>query len=473
MHVLEILEEVNADNGKLYKIEVLKKYKELDINAELKRILLLAYSPNIIFNIKIIPDYRQNSSHYSLEDGINLLKDLANRIYTGNEAIEKVRDYLSNTTEQNAEVIKRTLLKDLRANFSASTINKVFKGLIPVVPYMGAKVYSEKNVRDMFKNDKVIAQIKMDGRYINIIVNNGEVDMISRQGKSSFIPSTKLIEDAKNISKQFGMVGRENIVLNGELMLDGFTNRYEANGIISSIIKIHENESLGKDVSKDKAKLQKKHNISYEEAIDKVYMTVWDYILFEKYQYALPWDEVYVQRLNQLKSNIANSAKNNRIRLIKSKVVDNYEEAMTYFKEVIAVGEEGLILKNARNIWKDGKSLQVKMKVLFTVDLRVTDFIVGNGKFKDTLGALECQSADGKIKITASGFKDDVRDEIWNNKENYINKIVEIQCNGISRDVDMNYSLQHPVFKGFHVDKDVADDLQAIIDNQDMVLGLK
>jgi DNA ligase-1 len=198
---------------------------------------------------------------------------------------------------------------------------------------------------------------------------------------------------------------------------------------------------------------------------------VWDFLPYSYYEKGKEYKTEYIYRLKYLKESIKHIG-DGSIRLIKSKVVNCYTDCMEYFQQVLNIGEEGLILKLPTNTWKDGKSQQVKMKLLFTVDLKLTGYINGNGKFENTLGSIIAESGDGVIKISASGFSDDLRDEIWSNKDKYMGKIVEIQCNAISRDFEQNWSLQHPVFKGFHVDKNEADSLQDIINNQNMILGL-
>ena len=65
------------------------------------------------------------------------------------------------------------------------------------------------------------------------------------------------------------------------------------------------------------------------------------------------------------------------------------------------------------------------------------------------------------IKITGGKF---------NKKQG---KIIEVKCNGISQDVNGNYSLLHPVFNRFRDDeKTEADNIGEIILNDNMTKGI-
>lgn len=106
-----------------------------------KDILILAYHPQIRFNLKpFSPNenkYLQSSSrHY--DSMFELLNDLHNRIITGDDARSSYLSFINNekTSQFEIELLNNILDKDLKAGISTSTINKVFKKLIPDVPYM-------------------------------------------------------------------------------------------------------------------------------------------------------------------------------------------------------------------------------------------------------------------------------------------------------------------------------------------------
>ena len=133
-------------------------------------------------------------------------------------------------------------------------------------------------------------------------------------------------------------------------------------------------------------------------------------------------------------------------------------------------------MKSPLAIWRDGKKEnQWKVKPEMTVDLIITDFKRGNigTKYENSLGSFICESSDGILKTDPSGIDDETRDKVWNNKEFYLGKIIEVKCNGISQDVNGNYSLLHPVFNRFRDDeKTEADNIGEIILNDNMTKGI-
>jgi len=479
-NILSILNEIQNDGGKHYKLDVMRKHQD---NELLKQVFVMAYSPNIVYYIKDLPaplndDRSQRTIYQPLYDVLRILEEISHREITGSVAKTKLINAMSYMTSDDDEVIRRIVARDLRCGISENSINKVFPYLIPATPYMGAVGFDEKKARKLFANGgKCESDVKMDGRYVNTIflLEERTFNMMSRQGKNSLINSKSLQEGVIEFIHTLESVGdraqRQDYVLNGELMMEG-VSRYEANGIIASLIKIGEKELDGDDVSKDKLKFCKEHTMTYEEACEKVYITIWDYLPYHIYAKGDTWKVPRHERLNTL-IEAMEFFKQDKVRLIEHKIVSTYEDAIAHFNELVNRGEEGTILKSLLGFWEDKKPVhQIKMKLEMTVDMKIAGFNEGNGKYVGMLGSLICESSDGLVKADPYAFSDTQRQEIWDNKDKYLNTIVEVKCNGLSSDRDGNYSLLHPVFKTFRDDTTV-DDLQSIKDNQDMVMGLK
>jgi len=471
MNILDILNIISEENSKNKKIELIKKYKS---NKLFIRVLKLAYDPNYIYRIKDVDIDIKSTGEYELLNGLDLLEDISNRKYVGNKAIDQVRYMLAKLDHDDEVVIKRILDRNLKLDCNISTINKAIPNLIPVTPYMGAVTFDKEKILNVIKdNDMVEVDVKMDGRYVNIIVHDNIVEMVSRQGKPSFINNKKLINTAKYTAIYLAKNNNidDGIVFNGELMLEGYS-RYEANGILNSIIKITEKELAGENIEKDLEKFKKKHG-DFEKIVDKVYVTVWDFLPYKFYKENKPWKKIRKKRLEILEKSMP--VLTDVIRLVEYKFLHSYKGIMTYFKELLNKGEEGVIVKSLKGIWENKKPVyQIKMKLEFTINLKIVGFNPGKKgtKYANTLGSLQCESSDGLLKADASGIKDDKRDLIWNSRDELLNSIVEIKCNGLSQDKEGNYSLLHPVYKILRDDSD-ADSLEDIINNQNMVLGLK
>ena len=122
-------------------------------------------------------------------------------------------------------------------------------------------------------------------------------------------------------------------------------------------------------------------------------------------------------------------------------------------------GQEGTILKDKTVGWSNSRSkLTVKFKEIKDIDLRVIGWNEGTGKNKGLLGALVCETEDGKIKVkVGTGFSDEQR-KIYT-KDFVLGKIVELEYNmrissGGDRDHD---SLFLPRFIELREDKDIAN----------------
>lgn len=464
--ILLILEKLAADNGKIYKENVLNKYKDHETFQE---VLRLAYSPTIQFYIKKVPDYNKDVERITLAEALRGIESvLHTRKKTGNEAIRFLTTILSSLSDRNAEVLKRVIDKDLKVGIQVKTINKIFgRGFIKETPYMGAISYNKKKAKKIFTEfGGGISEVKMDGRYVNIIVSDGAVDLMSRSGKPVFLMGA-LSKDALKLRKKFDC----DVVFSGELVIKD-VDRYTSNGIIASMVSIGTDYDNGKDITKKADKFEKEYGMTLDEAKDKIIAVVWDFIPYKCYIDQRPYKEQREARLHTLEKKLV-GLKN--IKLVEYRFVDSLSEATNHFQEMLARGEEGTILKGKTGIWESKKpNYQIKMKFEMTADLKIVDYQKGKDgtRFENTLGALVCESSDGVVRTDAPGLVDMMRDEFWFNKDKYLGSIVEIKCNGLSSNKDGEYALLHPVFIKVRDDKDEADTFEMIQENENMIKSL-
>jgi ATP-dependent DNA ligase len=463
MTIKQIFDEISAESGNNAKIEILRKYQD---NELLKEVLYLANSKRIKFYIKRVPEYTTITDGFiTLEEALVQLKNIYQRYVTGNDALFYLHEILSHLQPDDAYIVERIIEKDCKIGMGTTFMNKVFKGLIEETPYMGAVSFDEKKARKIFeKGGKGISQIKMDGRYCNAIIRNGEVEMESRQGEPTILTGAKFLEELTSF---------EDCVLNGELtMVD--TPRYESNGIIASLIDI-----LGKKDSRSEKENEKKLKAfndkhgSLEEALSKIRYTVWDRLTVDEY-FNKSSKTKYVERLAYLERMIEKVG-STHVNIVESMIVHNYGQAMNHFQEVLSAGEEGTILKAWDGEWKDGKpTWQIKCKLELDLDLVITGFNYGTKgtKNENVISSLNAETSCGKLKTRPQGLTEQLMKEITENKDNLLNTIIEVKCSGLSRDVNGNYSLLYPAFKGFRDDKSVANTLEECIDIQNGAIGL-
>ena len=468
MTIKQIFDEIASTSGNNAKIEILGKYKD---NELLKRVLYMANSKRVKFYLKQVPEYTcDGNSTYTLSESLNMLQKIADREYTGHDAINLLKEILCTSTNDDAYIIERIIEKDCKIGMGTTFMNKVFKDLIEDTPYMGAISFDEKKARAIFAKGKYgFSQIKMDGRYCNAIIRGGEVELESRSGETTHVTGAKFLAELANF---------EDCVLNGELTMDGVP-RYESNGMIASIIDIcgKKDERTEKEHAKKLEAFEKKHG-SFEQALNSIRFTVWDAITVDEY-FNKSSKVPYVKRLGNVER-IIREAGSTMVKMIESRVVHSYKEAMDHFQEVLAtevdgVPQEGTILKAFDGDWKDGKpTWQIKMKLEMDVDLIIVGFNYGTKgtKNENVISSLNCETSDGLLKTRPQGIKEDMMKFITENQDKLMDKIVQVKCNGLSHDKDGNYSLLYPAFVMVRDDKDTANTLEEIKEIENMVKSL-
>jgi DNA ligase-1 len=109
--------------------------------------------------------------------------------------------------------------------------------------------------------------------------------------------------------------------------------------------------------------------------------------------------------------------------------------------------DEGIIVKDYLSEYEFAKRSAYWQKIKIddeTVDVLISDFEEGTGEASGTLGAVALETSDGVyVGKSGSGFSDELRDEIWNNQDEWYGRTVEIEARGISPDEN---KLRMPIF---------------------------
>ena len=425
MEINQIFEDLAANNSRLFKIDYLKQYKD---NSILRNVVSLALDPFTQFYIRKIPKYETiPGSDVDLNEAIQRLYFLSSRTYTGNKAIEFLRDLLSNVSASDAKVIERIIAKDLKCGVSVATVNEIWPGLVHEYPCMLCSGYDEKLVKKI--QYPAYVQLKMDGMRFNAIVRSGEVEFRSRNGKE--IELLGFLEDEFR-----AMAGDIDCVFDGELLVveDGnILDRQTGNGILNKASK---------------------GTISSEEA-SKVNATVWDvipYLYFADGEYHVS----YARRFIEVQKMLSNTD-SKKVKVVETTMVSNLEEAHEKFQEYYAQGQEGIILKDGLGIWENKRSkTQIKFKGELECDLVVTGIEEGRGKYQGKIGALIAESADGLVKVSVgSGLSDELRTSL--SQEDVIGRIITVKYNARIQNKQGDHSLFLPIFIELRSDKDEAN----------------
>jgi DNA ligase-1 len=132
-------------------------------------------------------------------------------------------------------------------------------------------------------------------------------------------------------------------------------------------------------------------------------------------------------------------------------------EGQLRFKEInaqaVAGGYEGIMIKDPEAPYECKRSAAwLKLKPFIEVSLTVVAVEEGTGKNAGRLGALVCEGDDDGRRIrvnVGSGFSDDQRIAYWSNREELLEKIVEVRADAITQNQDGSYSLRFPRFLHF------------------------
>ena len=440
--MLKIINEIKNENSTNNKQELLRKY-ESDL---LKKILFYTYNPYYTFNVKKFNKSDNHTSECKLKDIFPLLDTLRKREITGNKAIRLVEDMYKCLSEDDAEVFDKILQKDLKMGVNTKLINKVFKDLIPISPYLGAIPFDEKKFKKLLEKAPLISQEKMDGMFINLIRLDNQILTISRSGKDLHLADAFDIDDLD-----------EGVVITGELMVEGF-DRYSSNGVLNSLKTIMTKRDENKLTIKDEEKFFKNYNKTPNEIMKDIYIVAWDYITYEKWSKGKD-DTIYMGRFNKLKET-------DKIKIVETRFVSTFEEAMEHFIEVKNKGGEGTIVKDKNVIFQNKKPNDIiKFKIIIELDMKITGYLYGNKgtKYEDKINRLVCETSDGIIKTTTGGVDEKTMDLFTEMKDDLIGKIASVECSGLSWVNGKVEALLHPRFVSLRDDKNEADDLETAI----------
>lgn len=403
--VYDIIVELASTDSLKEKEAILLKYKQ---NNLVKDVFRLTYSQKVKFHIKKIPEYEPKDESKTLQDALDFLENiLGTRTLTGHAGIAGLKEVLESLCPKDAALVKRIIKRDLECGVGRSIPNKVWENLLPKQPQFLAAPFSKANISKI--KFPALAQLKADGARCFAEVVDGEVNLYSRSG-SEYLGLDTLKEEILKITEGLG-----DVVVDGELVyfpkskkqgLDMFFDEEEEENIVASREEGNgiANKSIQGTISKDEA--------------DCVRFQVWDLINYKVTQgTSTDINEInkpYEDRLKDLEEITLNSE---RLELIPSEEVKTLEEAQIIYRKYVDMKLEGIILKNKKGVWADGRTCdQVKFKEEKDFDLEIIG-AYPHSKDPEKLGGVNLKSRDGTILVDCgSGFKDKDHDKIKGKK---------------------------------------------------------
>lgn len=420
--IVTIIEELRNTSSTNAKRAILEK--NID-NDGLQTILELTYNPYKKY--KITENTLWDGFPYGYTyDNLRILTHTLANSNINDELRGITANFLAQTDEKIRELYKCVLLKDLRIGVNISTINKVWRGLIPtsetgvdIKPMLASKFDFEKPP----KGEYAVTE-KLDGIRCLAVCTQDKIELYSRQGK--------LIEGCVDVELDLRKLRHHvdvDFVLDGELLAIGCS--YE-------------------DVYKETTKRVKNKNI-IKTGIEYKVFDILDYEEFQNKKCTMTYGERMETLLGYNKVVINNLRFISLIQVLY--IGSDNNRLIQLLDEYRLKGAEGLMvnLMDAFYEYKRSKTI-LKVKVMETVDLKIIGFEEGSGKNSGKLGALIVDYKGNKVGV-GSGFTDFDREYIWINREKYIGKICEIQYFEETKNKDGGVSLRFPVWKHLRLDK--------------------
>lgn len=419
--VLEIINQIKATSSRNEKEAILKQHKD---NQTLRKVLDAALNPYIVFGIgeKKLKKFINKVS--GKENKFNNLFEVIEYLKVHNTGtdhdVKMVAEFLNaQDDEELKEFYKEIITKTLKIGGTAKSINKAFgEKFIPEFNVMLAKKFEDEEHK--VKGKEFVITEKLDGMRTIMIVENGNVTFFSRQGQ----PITGLVEIIRDA------VSLPDNVYDGELLIAN-ADDYKDREVLQETLKI---------ARKDREKRG-------------LVLHLFDMIPIEEFK-AGESKATYRKRKEEL-SFIVEKLNSPYIKVVPNLYVGKDLDVIPkLLEEMNRKGKEGLMLNVSDGKYQCKRTdVLLKIKSMNTMDCRIIGFEEGTGKYEGMLGALLLDYKGYELRC-GSGFTDEDRKEIWNNKEKYLGKIAEIQYFRESRNQDGGLSVSFPVFICIRHDKD-------------------
>lgn len=430
-----VIAKLEADNSRLAKEQILADAMNEGLD-EFFLGLRMACDKLYTFGVKQVPTKDEAGGQgLSWANFLQLAEALYRRELTGHAARDAIKLAMDVATqEQWNGFYRRILIKDMRAGFGESTINRVAKAL--KMPQYSVPVFECMLAHDGAKHESKIAgkkilQKKLDGvRCLTVVdFESRTVVQYSRNGKelSNFTHITdKLLEQIDNFGRSY--------VIDGEVMSADFQTLM--------------------------TQLNRKSDVDASDAV----LNVFDIIPLAEFKAG---KSVMGQRRrnNFLKANFSNIfADTGCVEIVEWIEVDletmvGKIEFSDFNKKMIDEGYEGIMIKDVDAPYECKRSASwLKQKPFIEVSLTVIGVEEGTGKNAGSFGAFVCSGVDDAIQILSnvgSGFSDEQRADIWAayqaDPQSVLGQVVEVRADALTRNQDSEdvWSLRFPRFLRF------------------------
>lgn len=314
-----------------------------------------------------------------------------------------------------SEVLGSIFTKNLKLGISTTTIHKVWPGLIPGFGVQLACKWQD-NI-EYLRGKEVFITEKLDGNRCFAQVKDHKCTFYSRSGRE--------IEGLDDVG--------------GELsrLVDGW----------------YDGELIAKTFNETQQIVRKKGTKS------NLVFNIFDYLRNEEVE-KQEGIFIYRYRRSELMSIFYGIEKFQNVKLVPViwHGIFNEDIVIKTLDKYTSQGSEGIML-NLDSTYQFNRTADLlKVKKMYTLDLEIIGMSEGSGEFSNSCGALIVNYKGFPVGV-GSGISKEERYMFWNNKDQYIGRVIEVQAFEESTDQNGNLSLRFPVYKGLRpLGKEVSYD---------------
>lgn len=382
-------------------------------NDTLKDILHFVFNPYIrtgigktkLHNMPLGIDIPEDIENYTIQGTMTyLLHNNTGRDVDVLRVMQFVEGQTFGVNPRFSEILYDVFTKDLKMGISTTTINKVFPNLIPGFGLQLACKWQD-NI-SILQNQEIFVTEKLDGNRCFAQVKDHKATLFSRSGR--------IIEGLTDVEQELSA------------FIDGW----------------YDGELLARTFNETQSTIRKKGTKK------DVVFNIFDYLTLEEVEKQTGTED-YMDRRGMLDGIFVycNATKYTKpVPLIYKGKFDE-DTVLSLLQQYTSNGSEGLMINLNSPYQFDRTNQLLKVKNMGTIDLKIIGLQEGRGEFANTCGALTVEYKGYPVGV-GSGLSKFDREYFWNNKEDIIGRVAEIQYFEETRDQNGNLSLRFPVFKG-------------------------
>ena len=399
--------------GRKDKENILESIKESQF---IKNVFEFVYNPYIVTGLST--KKMNKSIKHNCDKGFDNLTDIMTYLKAHNTGtdmdIKIIQNSINLFEEKYQDLVKKIVTKSLKVGCTAKTFNKIYgSDFIPQFEVMLAESFF-KQKENYLDEKSFIITTKLDGMRCVIIKEDDNVVFFSRQGQ----PITGLNDIVKDMEKF-----PNNIVLDGELVAENTTNLTSAD------------------------LYRKTMRIARKDGVKKgLIFNCFDYIPLEDFKKGI-CHAPCSNRKATVNSLITLYSPRNIVEVKPLYVGNDQAEIYKWLEWAKDRDLEGVMINIDNSPYESKRTKNLlKVKVMQTCDLRIIDYIEGEGRNAGRLGAFVVDYKGNSLKV-GGGYTDKQREEYWRRKDELIGRVITVQYFEETNNLNDGVGLCFPVFK--------------------------